>query len=631
MCGIAGYIASDLRSLGNVQAGVLESIRYRGRDDEGGWSDGTQVYLFNTRLSIIDLALGHQPMHDASERFTIIFNGAVYNYKELKAQYEAAGAQFRTHSDTEVIVAGFALKGEKVLDDLNGMFAFAIWDRHESRLFLGRDRLGKKPLYWTMTRNALVFSSTLETFRGIEGWDSTLSTSGLVLFSFLGGFPVDRTAYKTAFALPPASFAWFSPGQTAPRVSRYWLPHYATKSAHREGALIEEYGALLADAVRIRLRSDVPVALSFSGGTDSGTIAALAKKNFGVNLSCYTIDYDSPGDPSEEVAVAAQVASRLGLDWTHIQYDYKRELLEGLDQAYTHFDQPCQQLPLVYSKRLYDEMKKHCTVVLSGNGADELFTGYNGDESIWRFDRTRRVLRATPDWLYQLAPAHRRAKWDHVRLGRLSIPEWARGDMMGYVGTFTSDPTVIEECRATVDRLADEYAQAGIDTMLDLVMHRGLVVSAADTNYRLPDITGYAAQVEVRSPFLDHRIVEFAARLPHSLKVGSIDGQKRPKYLARKFYERFVGPQIAWGNKRGMGANLRWDRELSVNREFRGVIADAYRALDNSPISAIPFRRAYETFNREASPGYVPPSAGTMMNGFMLGAWLQMRRPLAAA
>jgi asparagine synthase (glutamine-hydrolysing) len=228
-------------------------------------------------------------------------------------------------------------------------------------------------------------------------------------------------------------------------------------------------------------------------------------------------------------------------------------------------------------------------------------------------------------------PARHRAKWDHIRLARLSIPNWARVDMMGYVATFTSDPTVIEECRVTVDRLAGEYAEAGINTMLDLVMHRGLVVSAVDTNYRLPDITGYAAQVEVRSPFLDHRVVEFAARLPHRLKVGTVEGRQRPKYLPRKFYDRFVGPELAWQRKRGMGANLRWDIELTCNRKFRSAIAAAYSALDASRVSAAPFHRAYQTFAREATPDHLPQSAGTMMNGFMLGAWLQMRGPLAVA
>src|SRR5262249_2079631 len=159
--------------------------------------------------------------------------------------------------------------------------------------------------------------------------------------------------------------------------------------------------------------SDVPLALSFSGGTDSGTIAALAKKEFNVDLACYTIDYDTPEEPSTEVAIAREVARRLALTWSHIHYDYRQEILEGLSETYRYFDQPCQQLALAYSKRLYEVMKRRCTVVISGNGADELFTGYNGDEATAHFDRMRRRLRYMPDRLMRLFAEERQRRWDH--------------------------------------------------------------------------------------------------------------------------------------------------------------------------------------------------------------------------
>ena len=227
-------------------------------------------------------------MADEHERYVLVFNGAIYNYRELRDDYSRRGAKFRTHSDTEVILHGFVLKGERVLDDLNGMFAFAIWDRQERRLFLARDRLGKKPLFWCRVGDALVFASTIDAFRGIGGWSDRLSEAGVTLYSFLGGFPRETTAFAQAHALPPASLAWFSPGDARPRVSRYWLPRYADKARGRESDFLDEYGELLADAVRLRLRSDVPLALSFSGGTDSGTIAALAKTRFNVQFSIAT-------------------------------------------------------------------------------------------------------------------------------------------------------------------------------------------------------------------------------------------------------------------------------------------------------------------------------------------------------
>jgi asparagine synthase (glutamine-hydrolysing) len=271
-------------------------------------------------------------------------------------------------------------------------------------------------------------------------------------------------------------------------------------------------------------------------------------------------------------------------------------------------------------------MHPYCRVVLSGNGADELFTGYQGDEKLRTFDGLRRRLRILPDGVYRCLPAARRAGWDHVRLGGLSIPDWAKGDMMGYARAFTADSAVLDECEEAVSRLANEFAEAGIETMMDFVMHRALLVSAADTNYRLPDITGYAAEVEVRSPFLDYRLVEFAARLPHRFKVGRHCGRLRAKYLPRRYYERFVGPEIAWGQKRGMGANLNWGPEFAENVKFQEALAAAYQGLREAGLETEPFREAYERYSDAVRcKDKHRPTAGMMMNGFLLGAWLVAR------
>jgi asparagine synthase (glutamine-hydrolysing) len=626
MCGIAGYVASDPRVWSRADEKIAAAISYRGPDALTQWSDGRHVTLHHARLSIIDVECGGQPMVDSTDRFVVVFNGAIYNYTELRQQYERAGAMFRSNSDTEVLLNGFALKRERVVHDLNGMFAFAIWDTLEQRLFLARDRLGKKPLFWTSNANGFMFASTIDALRQAPGWRGDFSRAGLVLYSFLGGFPGETTAFEHARALPAAHFAWYTPGDAGPRVSRYWLPQYGRKSRASERATLDEYESILSDAVRIRLRSDVPLALSFSGGTDSGSIAALARAHSSAALQCYTIDYDTPEDRSAEVAIAARVAHDLRLPWRHIQYDYRAELLEGLDDAYREFDQPCQQLPLVYSRRLHDVMGQHCRVVVSGNGADELFTGYVGDEALLGFDRRRRWLRHVPDGLFGRLAASRRTEWNHVRLDRLTMAEWTRRDYTAYASSLTNDASTIDECRTAIDALSDEFAEAGIDTLVDLVMHRGLVVSATDTNYRIPDITGYAAHVEVRSPFLDYRMVEFAARLPPTLKIRAVRGRPRAKYLPRRFYERFVGADTAWNAKRTMGDNLRWFREFVGNQKFENRLADAYRRLHDVHLRTAVFADAYQQFREAIDRNDSSfPSAGTMMNGFMLGVWLGRR------
>jgi asparagine synthase (glutamine-hydrolysing) len=282
----------------------------------------------------------------------------------------------------------------------------------------------------------------------------------------------------------------------------------------------------------------------------------------------------------------------------------------------------------VYSKRLYDAMKKHCTVVLSGNGADEIFTGYSGDETSAEFDRIRRRLLHVPASLLNLVSQQRRQRWDHYRLGGNTVGQWARADMMGYVSAFAPDAATRDECAHTIDQMIDQYEAAGIETMLDFNMHRALLASASDTNYRLPDVTGYAAQVEVRSPYLDHRMVEFAARLPHHFKVGRHGAEPRPKYLPRRFYERYVGPDIAWAPKKGMGANLRWDLELVHNQKFSEAMESAYRAVAADGLAAEPFRQAYRDYCDGVNSNAASlPTAGTMMNGFMLGSWLKLKKP----
>ena len=359
-----------------------------------------------------------------------------------------------------------------------------------------------------------------------------------------------------------------------------------------------------------------------------GTIAALAKTQFNADLACYTIDHDTPAEPSEEVAIAREAACKLGLSWTFIEFDYRDELLDRFPDALQYFDQPCQQLALVYSYSLYEAMRKHCTVVLSGNGADELFTGYVGDEAVLRFDRMRGWLRHVPDWVFRRFPEDHRAEWDNIRMQQRSIPEWLQDDTLGNAKIYSPNPETRDACAHVGQELADECNIAGIDTMLDLMMHRALLVSAADANYRLPDIAGYAAQVEVRSPFLDYRLVEFAARLPHKYKIGRRGNRPCAKYLPRKVYESLIGPEIAWARKKGMAANLRWDLEVVRNPRYLRAFNAAYGVLDQRGIDAKPFRKAHAQYMRDVerrAPAL--PTAGTMMNGFMLGSWLGLKVP----
>ncbi len=593
------------------------SIQYRGRDGEGAWSDQQNIRVFHARLSVIDLTTGDQPMHDADGRFTIVYNGEIYNYKELRLEYQKLGARFQTQSDTEVILAGFALKGERVCADLNGMFAFAIWDSLEKRLFLARDHLGKKPLFWFAQGGNFYFASTLDAFTALPGWSGKISAAAASIYSVLGSFPEETAIYEDAYALPYASYCFVKPGGSPSAPRRYWRMNFSEKSKKNFSALLEEYEALLLDATAVRLRSDVPLALTFSGGVDSGTIAALCAKKLNFPLACYTIDYHTPQDPSEETLNAKKTAELLDLQWEYIHFDYHNDLLADLRETYQYYDQPSNQLPLVYSQRLYEVIKPQATVVLSGNGADEMFGGYIGYESLRRRDFALGIARLVNP---ALAGAARLAPQAIPAILRLPVPEYSSFKLQQRSAPIIASAAERQALAQTADKIAAEARECRAFSLTDFRMFMDLTCSSSEANFRLPDISGLAAQVEVRSPFLDYRMVEFAARLPQRYKLASFFRPIYNKYLPKVYYNRYAPNEIAWSRKKGMGWNLRWDLSVRNDPRFERAFENAYAALDHSAVNAAPYRRAWSSYksgNAEA--------AALMMTGFMLGAWFAQR------
>lgn len=594
-------------------AKVQDAIRFRGGDESGIWQSETAM-LLHARLSVIDLHTGHQPMEDVTGRYVTVFNGEIYNYQELRREYEKLGARFRTNSDTEVLLEGYRLKGASVCNDLNGMFAFAILDTVSGELFLARDRLGKKPLFWTNHAGVFCFASTLDAFRALKGWDCEYSPQAIALYGYLGSFPGRTTVYQNAEALPPATYARLKPGRQGLELHQYWKMDFHAKRAGRLEEQLEEYEALLADAVRIRLRSDVPVALTFSGGVDSGTIAALCARKLQVPLKCYTIDYHTEQDPSEETLVAREAARHLGLEWQYIHFDYHERLLRELVETYRHFDQPCHQLGLVYSQRLYETIKPYATVVLSGNGADELFTGYIGDEKV----RQKGLVLEALAWarpLLQHLPSI-------SPFLRLPLPKAFAAHTMGQARQALQGVNM-EHMAETINAFIDEAMDCGAESALDLKMFLALKYRAGDSNYRIPDISGLVAQVEVRSPYLDHRLVDFAAALPDRYKIGKLFSASWNKYLPKRYYERHVPHEIAWSRKKGMGWNVRFDRSIAEDPVYQKAFSDAYDALDAAGISSSHYRAAWRGYLQETRAGNPRSShASVMMNGFMLGIWL---------
>ena len=612
MCGIAGYVGHQ-EDAGALHGAMRSAIRYRGRDGEGEWTQSGEVALFHSRLSILDIDGGAQPMVDTSGRYIIVFNGEIYNYLELRKAYEADGARFRTNSDTEVLLEGFKRKGPHVCRDLNGMFAFAIWDTQERRLFVARDRLGKKPLYWTILSGVFYFASSLDAFRHIPGWTSELSRLDLDAYSAVGDFLPGRTAFRQGRSLPPASYATVDlEGERVPHVEVYWRMDFSRKFEGSFEEATDAFEELIADAIAIRLRADVPVALTFSGGVDSGIIAAVARRRLNVPLSCWTTDYHTDEDPSEETQIAQRVADHLGLDWHYQHFDYHNELVSSLREVLGRVDQPCRHIAISYSDRLYAAIRPKATVVLSGNGADELFLGYTGNETLAAQEAARRC-----SLLARMLPS-RLARASRTR----ELADYQSAYVRANLGTYPGE----DEPEISVRAIRDGILESNVTSFTDLYTYMALRHYTSDANFRIPDIAGLAEQVEVRSPFLDHRIVEFAAGLPVDFKIGDPGDPNGNKRLLKHYYARHAPDEVAWARKKGMGENLRYDRTLAADPDLLQLYAHLLDRIADAGLCERRYREAWEDFKRDKRAGVrYPAKASVMVTGLMLGLWLEAK------
>ena len=617
MCGIAGYIGVIDAVHRPEDEVIRKAIQYRGRDGEGVWScQSMHARLFHSRLSIIDLESGSQPMLDGSSRYVIVFNGEIYNYLELRKAYEAAGASFYTQSDTEVILEGFKLKGDAVCQDLNGMFAFAIWDKKEQRLFLARDRLGKKPLYWTNLNGHFYFASSLDVFQGLPGWSGELSKLNLDAYAALGSYLPGETAFRQARVLPPACFAWIDSEGLNLKESTYWRLDFSKKLDITLEAALEKFEGLIVNAIEIRLRADVPVALTFSGGVDSGIIAAVAKKFLGKQLSCWTVDYHTDNDRSEETEIACRVASDMGLDWHYSHFDYYRDLLPALRMALEFVDQPCGHMAISYSRQLYAAIRPEAKVVLTGNGADELFLGYIGDEKLVARDLAQTRVSKIADLWRRFIPGELKR---HKIQSSKRLADYQTDYIRANLGHYPEDG----DPEVRIKAIHEDIMACGVSSHADLCTYMGLRFFSAESNFRIPDIIGLSEQVEVRSPFLDHRIVEFAAALPSELKIGNASSPDRNKLLLKAYYQKHVPAEIAWASKKGMGWNLRYDRTLVNDPELRITYDDLLNNITSAGLPVERYKMAWEDYRRQKQYGVeFPSSAGAMSAGLMLGLWL---------
>lgn len=613
MCGIAGVVADGPGAAPRtVLDGMARAISYRGRDGEGSWTDGAGTALLHSRLAIIDPAHGSQPMSGGTDGLIITFGGEIHNYRELRADLEARGARFRTATDSEVLLEGYRQRGSDFCNDLVGIFAFAIWDEVRQELFLARDRMGEKPLFWFRSPGAFWFASTSDAFAASRSWRGSLSRRGMAEYLAAGSTRGATSIWSGVEMLPAGCHAVVRRGSTTPVVTQYWQWDLSTKDARSSDSdLVDEYGHVLGEAVRLRLIADVPTSISFSGGVDSGTIAALASQA-GVPVGGVTVDASDGDRDSAETSRARMAAMRIGMPWRHVDYAYQDTYCDDLVRVVSRFDQPLAAMEAVQVAVVASAMRSDGPVALLGNSADELLLGYRGDERLRRLELLRRASRG-------------------VGLGRYGDPLVVLARRL-QSGVVTDAPDLEADFAATIDEFGSEVRRAGAYRVYDLKTYFALRWGSSAINMSVPDIVGLEHGVEFRSPFLDHRVVELAARLPIRMRVPSVRDGSRNKLIAKLLYERLVGRDLAWAPKMNMGANVRWDLAAGTSPVWRAMIESAFDEVRLLGLDTSAAQRAWSDHAAAVTSDRAGPDPRPWIRTTMLGLWLstRSRRPSIA-
>lgn len=596
MCGIAGGVWNEARQALSAETlqRMTDVIRHRGPDDDGTYdspsesSAGPQAALGFRRLSIIDLAGGHQPLSNEDGRIWIVFNGEIYNYRELRPPLEGRGHVFRTHSDTETIVHLYEEHGDDFVRHLRGMFALAIWDDRRKRLVLARDRCGQKPLFYRNEPGRLLFASELKSLLQVPGAPRELDLESLDLFLTYQYVPHPRSILKGYNKLPPGHIAIYEDGRLS--VRRYWHapfepeydraaladPELADSDRWSDDEWRRRLRATLTEAVRLRMRSDVPLGAFLSGGIDSTIITGLMQSLSERPVHTFSIGF--PVAEFDERHYAKEAAEHLGTE--HHEHIVEPHAVDILPKLVWHYDEPfadSSAIPMMY---LCEVTRRHVTVALSGDGGDEMFCGYNRYQAVRlaaRIDRVP-VLRQLCGW----------RGWQHLLPGneQRSLPFRARRFLgalaqspeqryMRWVGIFDTPARMRIYSRDMVARLNGFDPTQWIIDAYNTCRGRDIVTrtTCVDVQTYLPcdiltkvDIASMAFSLEARSPFLDHHVAELAARMPIRLKQRG----PRGKVILVETFQDLLPASIQTRAKMGFGIPIaHWFRN-----ELRPLLRD---------------------------------------------------------
>ena len=567
MCGICGVRFSkwERRAERQLIERMCEQIVHRGPDDQGIHLDGS-VGLGMRRLSILDLETGSQPMFNADRSVCIVFNGEIYNFLELRAELARRGHRFSTRCDTEVIVHLYEEYGVDFVEKLNGMFAIAVWDRRHDRLMLVRDRLGQKPLYYAQTDDGLMFGSELKCLLACPSVPRELDHEAVYHYFTLGVIPHPWSIYRHVRQLPPAGRLICERGRVT--LDQYWHLPLAVDTALEKAEAVERMRALLADSVRLRMISDVPLGAFLSGGLDSSIVVALMAQQSSTPVKTFHIDFAEP-DYSER-RYARAVAERYGTE--HHELVVRPSAVGLLDELVGAFDEPFGDSSAIPTYCVSKLTREHVTVALAGDGGDESFGGY---------ERYRRILarRHLPGWLRGTLGAVGNVV--HSALPRTAPGRrYFRSLGMDHYEHFAVGTDELE----TRELLSPEFLESVAPGSTYQMLRSGLAAgdptdalapfSALDIHHYLPDDiltkvdrVSMAHSLELRAPFLDYRLVELAATMPSHWKIRGAHG----KAILKDAFMADLPAEVLEPRKRGFSVPMgQW-----LRGELRSDLEDA--------------------------------------------------------
>ncbi|HEV7876764.1 asparagine synthase (glutamine-hydrolyzing) [Bradyrhizobium sp.] len=584
MCGIVGVASRQAITDREWLGAGCAAMAHRGPDDNGiWWSPNGTVGLAQTRLAIIDLSPGgHQPMHDETNRLSIVFNGEIYNYLDLRPQLMALGHKFHTESDTEVVLAAYHQWGTDCLAHLNGMFALALYDGKRNLLFLARDRAGEKPMFYSTANGGIRFASELKALLADPAFDRKIEPAALDCYLMMGYVPGEACILQSARKLPPAHALTFNLASEETKIWRYWrMPAAPDDNAGDEEALVDELEVLLADAVRRQLVADVPVGILLSGGVDSSLVTAMAARASS-RVKTFTVGFDGYGN-YDETGFARLIANHFGTE--HIELQAGHTGPEILNVLAPQYDEPLNDSSMIPTFLVSQLVRQHCKVALGGDGGDEMFGGY---------EQHRRLL-----WM--------KSKVDHVPLGLrklaaaagdVALPTGFRG--RNWIQALAVDfntrlPSVAAHFGASERRAlmgpgwqtpADAIREMRVPVATDLLQR---VTRMDFENYMPEDIlvkvdrASMLASLEMRAPLLDFRIAEFAfGKVPSRLKASFSER----KILLKRLSKRVLPPQFDADRKQGFSIPLPTWLKAGPWRDFvSDVLLDPKSTFDRRAVS----------------------------------------------